>query len=127
MITEKQLKDRVTPDIIKKMVELAEGFEWDIDYPYPSFLYKSTHYITDESNDKLFPLLIHRAVEGFNHQDNMSVIIIFDNRVLSGCLDLDEYDERVSPEREYYLENYQPENLTACELAMLDCLIEIFK
>ena len=57
MKTEQELKADCTPEIIKKMVELAEGFDkWELREIYDPEIWTKS--------DLLFPLLIHRAVEG---------------------------------------------------------------
>ena len=67
--------------------------------------------------DYYFPLLIRRAVEGWNknhHTDN-KMIIIYSNCITcekSKCLKF---------------EDYQPQSLTQAECAMLHCMLDIFK
>jgi hypothetical protein len=117
MITEQQLKQDCTPDVIKKMVELAEGFS------YPIFILEEND--TWERQINLifywsrFPLLIHRAVEGWNKIDNQSFYIYMGYRYISK--NYPEYDIR------YAFKNYQPSFLTPCECACLHCLIEVLK
>jgi len=131
MKTEQQLKDRCTPDIIKHMVELAEGFEYSIisfEDRFNTHTVKMGIVITCEYLEyknifipmHTFPLLIHRAVEGWNkknaHGDN--VIIISDDFITY-------YGNEQGGI--YDFKNYQSESLTLCECAILDCLLDIFK
>jgi len=118
MTTEKELKDQCTPDIIKKLCELAEGFNI---YELVENVYKikvvdlSIVYFTMQSVEHLnniFPLLIYRAVEGWNK--NGDPILIANNKV-------------VYPMTVYLFNNYQPENLTHAECACLHCMLDIFK
>lgn len=111
MITEKQLKDKCTPDIIKKMCELAEGFEISRD---GWFYCKNVGFNIDDTIG--FPLLIHRAVSGWNKINRDAPIIISDDFITY-------YHKVDDNSTDYDFENYQPENLTACECAMLDCLM----
>jgi hypothetical protein len=133
MITEQQLKSDCTPEIIKKMVELAEGFKmYDslnrIDFGGFSFP------ITEEDNEfyfydtYIFPLLIHRAVEGWNKNEksDLKEIIVYNDSVK-----LIEYKKSREGGFDPFaivikkFENYQPSSLTPCECACLHCLIEV--
>lgn len=123
MITEQELKERCTPDIIMKMCQLAEGFEY-----YKDKLYKiKFECIFLESDDEelltsSFPLLIYRAVEGWNknhlelhqivHITNYRFNITFHNR---------------NEDSVYSYCNYQSQTLTAAECALLHCLLDIFE
>jgi len=114
MITEKELKDRCTSEIVKKMVELAEGFT---SYSNGIFMYRE-HYVYSLDTSR-FALLVHRTVEGFNKIDCDESI-----SVLNTALELEFGNET---EKYYHFENYQSELLTQLECASLHCLIEIFK
>ena len=79
MITEQELKEKCTPEFIKWMCELAEGFEWRnennviwIHVPSDIIMVGSKYF----SNDSYFPLLIHRAVEGWLKIHNQRFIDI---------------------------------------------------
>jgi hypothetical protein len=107
MITEKELKDQCTHEFYNFIYKLCGK-----DY-LP--LYSS------ELNFEIihFPLLIHRAFEGFKNK-NLSCEnnIIICNRFITYFIN-DQggiYDFR----------NYQPENLTQFECAILHCLIDVF-
>jgi hypothetical protein len=116
MIPESKLKADCTPEIIKKMVELAEGFEIDdsnIVYCGGMLTIELKKYF----NFIVFPILIHRAVEGWNKIDNQSFYIYMGYRYISK--NYPEYDIR------YAFKNYQPSFLTPCECACLHCLIEV--
>jgi len=120
MVSEQELKSQCTPDIIKKMAELADGFRWhDGRIIFCNFKY----FISDvEFDEMIFPLLIHRACEGWNNkQKDETCIIIGENYNVVWW----ESDLKISKSYDY--KDYQPENLTALECAMLDCLIEILK
>lgn len=118
MIPESKLKADCTPEIIKKMVELAEGFEYveetehDVDY----FIFRDKKYFT--SKPELFPLLIHRAVEGLCNKG----INIY--RVKNNFHNID-YIYNESIDGKCNIDDYQPQSLTACECACLHCLIEV--
>ena len=104
-------------EFIKKLCEFAEGFGY-IDY----VLSQSSDLEQVRFNNVIFPLLIHRAVEGWNKQDNEAVIFLFSDNVLYHKLMFND-----DIEKKYDFKNYQPENLTVCELACLDCLREVLK
>ena len=138
MITENQLKQDCTPELIKKMVELAEGFDikfilcFDDNSESRNRLVFSDN-ITDgvEIYDSLFfPLLIHRAVEGWN--------IIISNSPYCNAIDINceaviyrtknnLHDMMGAEEKEYLFKNYSPSSLTHAECAMLHCLQEVLK
>ena len=117
--TEQEIKAMCIPDIIKKMVELA-GFKyikgdgywsdciiWDVDGKTPiEFLY---------NNYLLFPLLIHRAVEGFNKEHHFQIKF------------LDDPEKIKFADKNYRISKYRKKKLTQLELALLHCLIEILK
>jgi hypothetical protein len=111
MIPESKLKADCTPEIIKKMVELAEGFEIDdsnIVYCGGMLTIELKKYF----NFIVFPLLIHRAVEGWNKKLYESIILVQHNHL-------------TKKESRYNFNDYQPESLTPCECACLHCLIEV--
>ncbi len=122
MISEKELKDKCTPEVIRWTVKLAEGFDVDSLILY----YGNDWHCQFIEEHKNFPLLIHRAVEGWNNQDNR------DNG--KGIYVLPESVDYKSGWDNDYVRNitsfshrlYQSENLTQCECACLHCLIEIF-
>jgi hypothetical protein len=118
MKTESEIKARVTPNIIKKIVELAEGFEIT-DERYINFGRDITCPQMHINTWPLFPLLIHRAVEGWNKLHNESVIVILDDSLMFSKLGKDEVY--------YYLKNYQTKNLTQLECALLDCLVDVLE
>ena len=129
MKTEQQIKSRLTPDIIKRMCELAEGFNIyivlnRIDFKGVSFP------LFDESSDLyfyntyLFPLLVHRAVEGWNDKSKGYI------RICYTCIEYqkDSYPiEQDHVEKDYEFGDYPRENLTACECALLDCIIDVIE
>jgi hypothetical protein len=111
MIPESKLKADCTPEIIKKMVELAEGFEIDdsnIVYCGGMLTIELKKYF----NFIVFPLLIHRAVEGWNKKLYESIILVQHNHL-------------TKKESRYNFNDYQPSSLTPCECACLHCLIEV--
>lgn len=117
MITQQQLTDRCTPEIIKKMVGLAEGFECAMEDPnYLAIYFKGKEAIID--SPLVFSTLIHRAVEGYNKQyPHKYVLNCVDNIVwFDGCI-------KDSVE----IKNYSPSSLTHAECAMLHCLQEVIK
>ena len=123
--TEAEIKAMATPEIIKKMVELAEGFAIlhndRIKFQAPTYSTQLSYSIL--INDSLLlPLLIHRAIEGFNNKVNcLELIVIY---VMASIVQVCNRDGICTV---YVFSKYQPESLTACELACLHCLIEILK
>ncbi len=126
MITEQELKDRCTPEIIKKMCELANE-------EYINEFYFSR---VCEQNFRVFPLLIHRAVEGWNKiQDkNCGNLFVNTNAVNiyteSGrdIISLSGVDETLYEAINIYdYTDYQPKTLTRAECAILDCLLEVLE
>ena len=108
MITEQELK--CTPEFTKWMCEHAEGFGY-IDY----VLSQSSDLEQVRFNNIIFPLLIHRAVEGWNKECDPDYSIDLRNSWIDYGIGND-----------YSFSNYQSINLTQAECAMLDCLLEIF-
>jgi len=128
MITEQELKAQCTPDIIKKMVELAEGFfiskhenVFVLNSPFDDWIF-----FDYELNNfpKWLPLLIHRAVEGWNKKDKEGYYTI---DIISNSASYMVNKYPMPKPINYYFENYKPGNLTQLELALLHCLIEIFE
>lgn len=124
LISEQELKDQCTPDMIKWMVELAEGFNFESDSKEITILYYRRFITFDILFDDIhFPLLIHRAVEGWNKKDLYS----------SPSISIDEleiifdYYNDYKKQKEYSIYNYQPQSLTQAECALLDCLLSILK
>lgn len=118
MLTEQKLKDKCTPEFIKWMCEYAEGFELvdSNDKKYKQILFgNKNHYIYHSS---VFPLLIHRAVEGINSNKYAQWISQSGHALW--------YEENRKKTFMPEWRNYQPEVLTQCECAMLHCLQEIF-
>lgn len=126
MITQQQLTDQCAPEFIKWMCEMAEGYQLftneDIGIDYYSHIEYEWHECTD-LDTAFFPLLIHRAVEGWNKKESISFSIgtIIYPLLLERILDSEEYHI------EYKFDNYQPQSLTHAECAMLDCLLEVLK
>lgn len=126
--TEQEIKSMVTPEIIKKMVELAEGFvitEPTLKNPAQEFgiiYFNNCVWDFVDINDfDLFPLLIHRAVEGWDRTNKPCHIEVnYYNRIIY-------YYIPSSPSRPFQFKNYQPRSLTQLELALLHCLIEVLK
>lgn len=116
-IPEKELKDRCTIDDIKRMVELAEGFEYQGD---DEIFYNS---LRVDKNILLFPLLIRRAVDGYNKKYAPDIIIDISARNL--VLWKRDYIHHPGSKK-FYFQNYQKENLTQAECACLHCLLDIF-
>ena len=106
MKTWDDLKQQITPEFIKKLCEFAEGFGY-IDY----ILSQSSDLEQVRFNNIIFPLLIHRAVEGIKIIYSDPEKLWYNNIYGMQC---------------FRFKNYQPEYLTQAECAMLDCLLEIF-
>ena len=123
MIIEQELKERCTPDIIKRMVELAEGFSnYEYNHSLNRAIFDSIYH--DVLDIRIFPLLVYRAVEGWNKSKHTVERI-------------DDYSIRINEQRLFYMyneyatpydyANYQPESLTHAECAMLHCLLDRFE
>jgi len=101
MKTEAEVKSRITPEIIKEMCELAEGFNTYVD--------EYTQKIIDY--DILFSLLIHRACS------SLRIVIDYEEKRI--------YSYELAKEFEF--KNYQKESLTQLECALLDCLVDVLE
>ena len=121
MITFDELREQTTPDIIKKMVELAEGFEFvDCENGYFSIAINGQEYGNIITDEILFPLLLHRAVEGWNKE-------YFGQKFIGISYDeifLQEYKSGFII-KNWIIEDYLPCHLTACEMVIMDCLSEV--
>ncbi len=113
MITFEELKERTTPDIIKKMVELAEGFGY-MDY----VLSQSSDLEQMRFNNIIFPLLLHRAVEGWNKINPQHTILVYSNG-------LECWSDSDEPPMSLNFKDYELCHLTQCEMAIWDCLLNI--
>lgn len=115
-IPEKELKDHCTPDAIKWMVELAEGFEFIGDVK----IYLNDEYIGSIKNifcNKLaFSTLIRRAVDGWNEKNRNGISTHYD------CILYNSETPKL-----YKFKNYKKESLTLVECACLRCLLDIFE
>jgi hypothetical protein len=111
----------MTPELIKKLCKYAEGFRFDA-----SGLIVCQNSGTscgwDKTESSVFPLMLYRAVQGWNKLigdewgwieiDNTSVIF-YDYNFSDGIFEF---------------EKYQYENgLTQCEQAIIDCFKYIFQ
>ena len=124
-MTEKELKNRCTPEFIEWCVNLAEGFGmfsnlernmFIIKYEYMEWMFLKDDLVFHKI---LFPLLIHRAVEGINNEKYEKEIDLGSGGYISikGSVSF----------KPFFLKDYQPDILTAGECAILDCLLAIFK
>lgn len=123
MITESELKEQITPEIIKKMCELSEGFEYNIATGHiecrrlENFEFYTSTDIKIVTSWSMFPLLIYRAVERWNALRRGEIII--NNRA---CSILDNKGHRT-----FWFDMYLIDSLTQCECAMLNCLLGVLK
>ena len=125
MITFNELREQTTPDIIKQFIELAEGFELSyfdghgdiVIFPYNKALPLSVIY----DDGIVFSTLLHRAVEGLSKNQNNEFIIGVDYEDKE-CYIL--FDGKI---RQFEFKNYQPCHLTACEMAIWHCLLEVLR
>lgn len=110
MNTEQELKGKCTPKLYLWLMELS-GFNY----------LDQIEFSNDNMHDKyFFPLLIHRAVEGWNKKNKDKAIDV---------LNFKDYIQayHISTDNKYDDIDYQPTTLTHAEMAMLDCLIDIFE
>lgn len=127
MITFTDLQKKWTPEITKRAVELAEGFELDTDGdnigikdPFDNF-----YYFEDDipKNMETFPLLLHRAVGGFNKRNELTgnYGLYIDRERITYCnFKLPKNEEKI-----YEFKDYKSCHLTACEMAIWECLLNI--
>lgn len=123
MTTFNELKKRTTPEIIKEMCKLAEGFnisyiiqfqpekDFRIIYDDVTLPLDGNHLVETCCKFSLFPLLLHRAVEGWNNKTGKFI-----------C-NLGNHIQYIF--EKYYVMDYQPCHLTRCEMAIWDCLLNI--
>lgn len=70
MKTFEELKQEITPEIIKKMCEMAEGFECtEYENPYNIILFDDSTWYVSDYTWPYFTILIYRAVEGWNNRE----------------------------------------------------------
>ena len=125
-MTEHELKSRITPDMIRWMCELAEGFEYVDAGGRGEHIYFNSYglcLVDSLTRDKYvddFSLLLHRAAEGWNKNRPEAEIII------GNCICYQPSDLSKDP-KGYYFNNYAPSTLTAGECALLDCLLTIYE
>lgn len=120
MKTFKELSEKTTPDIIKRMCELAEGFEI-LNFIDSRLTIKFDELFIEIADicfhSFLFPLLLHRAVEGWNKSNTcMTNITTYGSRIEYGA-----FDEK----NIYFFEDYEASLLTQEEMALWDCLINV--
>lgn len=119
---EEDLKPEITLEFIKDLCELAEGFKIKGNII-------CLHELNCAEYEKLtqwilFPLLLHRAVEGWNNQNQGQISIYSD------YIEYKKYSKQIidgTMESSYDFKDYQPCHLTPCEMAILDCLPEVLK
>ena len=122
MKTETDLKNKCTPEFIKWMVELAERFECTEFELKTSYQIRYNSIALPYQDILMFPLLIHRAVEGWNKNNKGNPYIEIDDSSIWVC----SYNNNFK-EFGFSFHEYQPRSLTQAECAMLDCLLDIFK
>ena len=116
MKTEQELKSKCTPDFIKWMCELVKASGFLVDY---NIVEQHKYY------DRLFfPLLIHRAVEGWNKKSVSVKIVIYPESV---NISKELYYDDGTFDKEFYCRQYQPQSLTHGECASLACLLDRFE
>lgn len=129
MITFEELKERTTPEIIKKMVELAEGFELSyfdghgdiVIFPYNKAIPLSVIY----DDGIVFSTILHRTFVGFNkiNEPTGNYGLYIDMEKIIYCnFKLPRNEDKI-----YDFKDYLPCHLTACEMAIWDCLLEVLK
>jgi len=119
---EQELKEMCIPEFIKWMVDLSDGFEQHESFEgleYITVPYRTVTINGFKNNLTEFPLLIHRAVEGWNKKNW--------NRDLKITIHPECITYLNMGFKTYSFKNYQPENLTNAECACLHCLLDIFK
>lgn len=121
-----QLKKKLTPEIIQRMVELAKGFGWDhFDNPYYIVKFDQKKWFIADFKWVHFPLLLHRAVEGWNKR-NEKVYGLYIEVKRKEILYY-RFEDTIHKEKHYKFKDYIPCHLTACEMAILDCLCRVLR
>ena len=108
-------------EILKKIVELADGFTYTEEGTFPYLFFRDSNGLQIMHDTRIeqwdcYPLLLRRAVEGCYH------LIIFDNKKYLTCLSLE--DDKQTIEYSNYTKN---DYLTPCEQAIEACLIELLE
>lgn len=118
MTTEPDLKSRITPDMIRWLCKLAEGFE----YREHGGLTFNSLSVYEYGIDTLLPLLLHRAAEGWDKEglENSGRLI---SNLGEGYISLLRYNDDTLF---FHYEKYTPSTLTAGECALLDCMLRIY-
>ena len=101
------LKNATTPKIIKQMVELAEGFRLLDDYTLFAFEVFDCKISGIHESLCLFPLLLHRAVEGWNKQQKLHrEIVIYKNKACEEDYKLETHNGYEDYYKYTYVNNY---------------------
>jgi len=123
MMNGQELKDRCTPEFIKWMCELAEGYDQDIDEDgyYGIVNLNDDFYLLENIVRDMadFPLLIHRSIEGWNY--NYNKIAFYPDQLVKN------WNDGMMNRCRYHHKSYQPQSLTQLECACLHCMLDIFK
>ena len=101
---EKDLKPGITPEFAKWIIKLA----------HDTFGVDLTVWLSIEdiiNHQYIFPLLLHRAVESLNY-----IIIDHERKEIVDTKHL----------KKLKFKDYQPSHLTACEMAIFNCLLGVF-
>ncbi len=108
-------------ETLKKLVELAEGFE------ISEYVHKATveyrewwQWAENVETWEHFPLLIHRAIQGFNRINKRIEINLYNDSV--------DYDNQIEETGSIYIfKDHQPtDTLTVEEVCLLKALEEVF-
>lgn len=137
MITFEDLKQKWTLEITKRAIELADGYKYyerEMTVGNRSVLIKgiscginsletTEDFAKAICESSLFPLLLHRAVEGWNNKNVCKPI-----QILCNCVSyITDEDDPAVVNYGYDNEQYLPCHLTACEMTIMDCLAEVLK
>jgi len=115
--TEQEIIKKISIEIKEKIIALAEGFELR-DKGEVWFNNENLYFIDFIEDWSFFPLLIHRAIEGIWKTKKDITLFIHSDGV---------YFSKDGMDLKFQFGIYQPENLTACGCALLDCFIEVLK
>lgn len=111
MTTQRELQDRTTPEFIKWCCEYAEGFSSEREY---EIFFNN---LRVDRNIFVFPLILHRTVEGWNRtKDFLHFIMPYEDGIAKG-------DGKTF----FEFKHYTGTTLTPCECAILHCLLDIFE
>ena len=132
MLTENELKSQITSEFIRWLCGMAEGFEYfkreilpgkfSIGLKFFGWMCETTEdFSKTASSFALFSLLLRRAIDGWNNNNDPDVICIEGDSIIVW------YEIRTVSSRVFNVIDYKADTLTAAECAILDALLYVYK